>query len=388
MTTEHTATSRVGPTTVLTLVRRGVPGERPAGYTRMISTEPDGPNRGDLFLTWDAGWPEGFPVHRSPGVGEDAGRDWEFAGSATGGVGAGGFRMQPSLYELPADFAGLPKGTILLAGQATSPDEQASNLVIFASNNRGTSWRPVSHIDTGGPIDYDPSASSTTTTIWEPELELIGDELMCFFSDERYKDDDILQAIVHRASRDLVTWGERVIDFGVPDRMTRPGMFVAAKNAGGDLALGVMEIVGHPQVPINLLYSTSSSSWNPPEHIGETLVAADGTWLSGTPNLTWTRPPGSADSIIFVTGRFAYDGQGRLVDRAIVNIHSGRGPWASIDLPLPTGGTPESSVLAGYSQTLLLTRDGKWLVQATTVLNDVGTTDVIVATRPVEGFEG
>jgi hypothetical protein len=388
MTTDHLETPRADASVALTVVRRGVPGERPAGYTRMISTDPDGPNGGDLFLTWDAGWPEGFPVHRSPGLGDDAGREWEFAGLATGGVGAGGFRMQPSLYELPADFAGLPRGTLLLAGQATSPDEQTSNIVIFASNNRGSSWRAVSHIDTGGPIVYDPSPDSTTTTIWEPELELIDGELLCFYSDERFKDQGILQAIVHRASSDLRTWNERALDFGVPDRRTRPGMFVAAKDSGEDFALGVMEIVGRPLDPVYLLFSTSRTSWAPPDQVGEPLIADDGTWLSGTPNLTWTRPPGASESVIFVTGRFSYDTDNRLVDRAIVNTHSGRGPWTSIDLPLPTGGVPESSVLAGYSQTLLLTRDARWLVQATTVLNDVGTTDVIVATKPFEGIEG
>ncbi|HEX4402630.1 MAG TPA: hypothetical protein VHZ98_15015 [Galbitalea sp.] len=388
MTTDHLETPRTDASTVLTLVRRGVPGERPAGYTRMISTDPDGPNDGDLFLTWDAGWPEGFPVHRALGIGEEAGRDWQFAGLAKGGVGAGGFRMQPSLYELPEEFSGLLKGTLLLTGQATSPDELTSNIVIFASNDRGTTWRPVSHIDTGGPIVYDPSPESTTTTIWEPELELIDGELLCFYSDERYKGEGILQAIVHRASRDLVVWSERVLDFGVSDRAIRPGMFVAAKNSDQDFALGVMEIVGRPLDPVNLLFSMNPTDWSPPEHIGETLVAADGTWLSGTPNLTWTRPPGAAESLVFVTGRFSYDAEDRLVDRAIVNIHSGRGSWTSIDLPLPTGGDPESTVLAGYSQTLLLTRDGKWLVQATTVFNDVGTTDVIVATKPFEGIEG
>lgn len=387
MTTDHLDTSRAGASTVLTVVRRGEPGERPAGYTRMISTDPDGPNGGALFLTWDAGWPEGFPVHRAPGLGADAGREWEFAGFATGGVGAGGFRMQPSLYELPGDFAGLPKGTLLLAGQATSPDEQTSNIVIFASNDRGTTWRPVSHIDTGGPIIYDPSPDSTTTTIWEPELELIGGELLCFYSDERFKREGILQAIVHRASRDLLAWGERVLDFGVPDRNTRPGMFVAAKNLGTDFALGVMEIVGRPLDPVNLLFSVSPTSWTPSDYVGETLVAEDGTWLSGTPNLTWTRPPGATEAVIFVTGRFSYEGRNRLVDRAIVNSRSGRGAWTSIDLPLPTGGDPGSSVLAGYSQTLLLTRDARCLVQATTVFNDVGTTDVIVATKPFEGIE-
>jgi len=386
MTTDRVSKPRPNGNTTLALIRRGVANERPAGYTRMISTDPDGPNGGDLFLSWDAGWPEGFPVHRATGLGENAGQDWSFAGFATGGVGAGGFRMQPSLYELPAEFAGLSKGTLLLSGQATSPDEQTSNIVIFASNDRGITWRPVSHVDTGGPIVYDPSSESTTTTIWEPELELIGDELVCFYSDERYKPDGILQAIVHRVTRDLAHWSDRTLDFGVPDRKTRPGMFVAAKNSGQDFALAVMEIVGRPLDPVNLLYSISPTSWGPTDHVGETLVSDDGTWLSGTPNLTWTRPPGAAESFVFVTGRFSYDSENRLVDRALVNTRSGRGSWTTIDLPLPTGGDPASSVLAGYSQTLLLTRDGERLVQATTVPNEVGTTDVIVATQPFDGI--
>jgi hypothetical protein len=387
VTANSTGAPRTDGRTVITVVRRGVAGERPAGYTRMIATDPDGPNRGDLFLTWDAGWPEGFPVHRAAGTGEKPGTSWEFAGFAAGGVGAGGFRMQPSLYELPAEFAGLPKGTLLLAGQATSADEQTSNIVIFASRDRGASWRPVGHVDTGGPIVYDPSPESVTSTIWEPELELIGDRLFCFYSDERYKDAGILQAIVHRSSRDLENWSDRVLDFGVPDRRMRPVMFLGAKNAWPDSALGVMEIVGPPGVPVYVVLSDSPSSWGPPERIGDILVADDGTWLSGTPNLTWSRPPGASDPVIFVTGRFAYDSEGRSVDRAVVNTNSGRGAWASIELPLSPGGDPHSSVLAGYSQTLLLSRDGQWLVQATTVLNDVGTTDVVVATRPFEGIQ-
>ncbi len=115
-----------------------------------------------------------------------------------------------------------PSILLLLAGQATSPDRQTSNIVIFASNDRGETWRAVSHVDTVGPIVYDPSPDSTTTTIWEPELELIGDELVCFYSDERYKSEGMLQTIVHRSTRDLASWSERTLDFGVPDRTTVP----------------------------------------------------------------------------------------------------------------------------------------------------------------------
>lgn len=386
MTSSPLTSLRHDPSTVVTVVRHGAPNERPAGYTRMLATDPQGPNNGNLFLTWDAGHPEGFPVYRSVGVGDQAGRDWKVVGQATGGMGAGGVRMQPSFYELPAEFAGLPRHTLLLAGQATSVDEQTSNIVIFASNDRGETWRPVSHVDTGGAIVYDPSPESATTTIWEPELELVRGELVCFYSDERYKSDGMLQTIVHRSTRDLLSWGERTVDFGVPDRTTRPGMFVAAKNMDPGFAVGVMEIVGLPLDPVHLLSSHDALSWGEPSAVGHKLVSADGTWLSGTPNLSWTKALGFAQPVVIVTGRFAYDANNHVVNRALVNTTGGRGAWTSIELPIATNGDPASDVLAGYSQTLLLTCDGRRLVQATTVPNDIGTTDVIVASKPFGGF--
>jgi hypothetical protein len=375
--------------TTATLIRPGVAGERPAGYTRMIQTDPDGPNGGALFLTWDAGWPEGFPVFRAPGTGARAGLDWERVGEATGGVGAGGFRMQPSFYELPREFAGLAAGTLLLAGQAVTEDEQSSNIVIFASNDAGCTWRPVSHVDTGGPIIYDPSPESTTVTIWEPELELRGAELVCYYSDERYKAGGMLQTIVHRTSRDLVTWSDRVLDLGVGDRQTRPGMFVTARGLADTFA--VVEIVGRPGVPVNLRRPVGDTDWGDPADLGERLVADDGTWLSGTPNLTATRLHGAGNgddsATVIVTGRFAYDSTDRLVDRALINTASGRGTWKSIELPFSPGDDRDDGILTGYSQTLLLTNDGQRLVQATTVRNDVGTTDVVVAVAPYEGTD-
>jgi hypothetical protein len=387
MTSSPPAAVRNESNTVVTLVRRGEPNERPAGYTRMIATEPTGANRGNLFLTWDAGHPEGFPVYRASGIGDRAGQEWTMVGQATGGVGAGGVRMQPSFYELPAEFAGLPQHTLLLTGQSTSIDEQTSNIVIFASNDCGETWRVVSHVDSGGAIVYDPSSDSSTDTIWEPELELIGDKLFCFYSDERYKGDGMLQTIVHRSTRDLDSWSERTLDFGIADRTTRPGMFVAAKNFEQDFALGVMEIVGRPLDPVHILNSTDPAFWGDPSQIGDKLVAGDGTWLSGTPNLTWSRPLGFDQPAVIVTGRFAYDRDGNVVNRALVNQDAGRGEWTSMELPIATNGDPSSDVLAGYSQTLLVTRDGRRLVQATTVPNDIGTTDVVVASKPFRGFD-
>jgi hypothetical protein len=164
-------------------------------------------------------------------------------------------------------------------------------------------------------------------------------------------------------------------------------MFVAAKNLDLEFALAVMEIVGRPLDPVHILRSHDPAAWGDPADIGEKLVAVDGTWLSGTPNLSWSRPLGFARPVVIVTGRFAYDRDGNVVNRALVNEQAGRGDWISTELPVATNGEPSSDVLAGYSQTLLLTRDGRRLVQATTVPNDIGTTDVVVASTPFTGFQ-
>ncbi|MDY5506648.1 MAG: hypothetical protein SPG17_07375, partial [Schaalia hyovaginalis] len=68
-----------------------------------------------------------------------------------------------------------------------------SKLVIYKSFDQGLTWSYHATIDTGGPAVYDPSSSSSTTTVWEPSLAIDRyGELVAFFSDERQKANGVL----------------------------------------------------------------------------------------------------------------------------------------------------------------------------------------------------
>lgn len=352
-------------------------GEREPNYPRLTATA-----SGALLLVFDYGLPDAagllaFPVYRS----DDGGATWTRAGHIRDTALGVGHRFQPTLYELPAPIGGFPAGTILAAGNAIPDDMSQTHLVLYASTDGGRGWRFLSVIDSGGPAVYDPGPDSTTSAVWEPELELIGGELVCFYSDERYKDRDMLQVLLHRSTSDLRQWSEPVLDFGVPDRFTRPGMLVTTPALPDGRVLGVLELVGPPGVPVHLVSSPDGLDWTPADGVGVRLESVEGTRLSGTPNISWTRPPGADHATVLVTGRIAVGAGGDIRNVGLVNHTSGDGDWYEVPLPVAARIAPDDAN-AGYSQTLLLSADGRTLIQATSRRNAAGNLDIVVGTAP------
>lgn len=359
-----------------TVVLRGQPGETGPLYTRLLATDPAGPHGGVLLLTAEVYRDVGsrgpvFPIFRSVD-----GRDWELVAEVADTAYGVGNRYQPVLYELPAPFAGLPAGTILLAGSSIPADMSSTTLVVYSSADGGHTWEYRSTVDAGGPAQYDPAPTATTTAVWEPCLELIGDRLVCFYADERRKSDGMLQVIVHRSTVDLVSWSAPQLDFGVADRFTRPGMFVMTGRMPDGVHRGVLEIVGPREVPIRLVESPDGLDWGAPDEMGELLVASDGTMLSGTPNIHWRQEQDGSVTVV-ATGRHSIDADGRETNRALVNLHGGSGPWHSFELPVAAERRLDADS-SGYSQSLLWNAAGA-LVQATTVRNEVDSHDIVVA---------
>jgi hypothetical protein len=358
------------------IVLRGEPGETGPLYTRLLATDPTGLHGGVLLLTAEVYRDVGatgpvFPIYRSVD-----GRRWELVAEVTDTAYGVGNRYQPVLYELPASFAGLPGGTILLAGSSIPADMSSTTLVVYSSGDGGRTWEYRSTVDIGGPAEYDPSPSATTTAVWELCLELIGDQLVCFYADERHKSDRMLQVIVHRATGDLLSWSEPQLDFGVADRFTRPGMFVTTGRMPDGMHRGVLEIVGPREVPIQLVESADGLDWGAPHEVGMTLVASDGTSLSGTPNIHWHREPNGSVTVV-ATGRHSIAPDGRETNHALVNLDGGSGPWQSFELPIAAERRLEGES-SGYSQSVLWNSAGE-LVQATTIRNDCDSHDIVVA---------
>jgi len=359
-----------------TIVLAGLVDETGPLYTRLLATDPAGPNAGALLLTaevyrdLDDGRPA-FPIYRS----EDGGLSWQLIAQVRDDALLLGHRHQPVLYELPEPFAGLPAGAILLAGNAIPRDMSSTHLVLYSSTDGGESWLYRSTIDAGGPAVCDSSAGATTTSVWEPDLLLVDGALLCFYADERRKSEGMHQSISLRTTTDLQEWSEPTLVKGVPDAVSRPGMFVSTGRMPGVGYGAVMEVVGEQSVPVRWVTSEDGVDWGATGDLGVQLVSERGVALTATPNVYWRREPSGTVTVI-ATGRTALDPAGTPVNIALVNRDGGRGAWHEIDLP-----TAAERVMggddSGYSQSLAWNAAGD-LVHATTVRNDRGSNDIVV----------
>lgn len=87
----------------------------------------------------------------------------------------------------------------------------------------------LSEVDNGGPCTYDPSVTSTTTTVWEPFLNLSKDgKLVCYYSDERQKENGVLQAVSFKTSSDGKNWSSLSNVAAITNKKDRPGMITVS----------------------------------------------------------------------------------------------------------------------------------------------------------------
>ncbi|NMM15801.1 MAG: exo-alpha-sialidase [Cellulomonas sp.] len=318
--------------------------------------------------------PEGraFPVWRST----DDGRSWDLIARVVDSHLLIGNRYQPTLYELPVDFGGSPRGTLLLAGNAIPDDMSETHIVLYASQDQGASWQFVTEVDAGGPAIYDSAATATTTAVWEPNLYMAQGRLVCAYADERLKGHGMLQVLCHRSTADLIGWSEPVIDFGVPDLYRRPGMFVSTGELPDGTFRAVFEVVGPRTVPIHIASSSDGLHWGDVDDLGQQLVSETGTTLSGSPNIAWRVSPLGRVQLL-VTARLSIEADGTPSNVALYNADGGAAAWRSVPLPIPASRDLDLEN-SGYSQSLTWTKQGA-LLQATSIVNAVGSHDIVTA---------
>ncbi len=147
-------------------------GGAPAGttYAKIVVLKNSGGNNGTQIVTYDQlvlqGGVQVYPIWRST----NDGASWTKVADVNPSVQFPTLTRtaQPFLFEVSQTTGNLAAGTLLLAGMIMPTDRSSSRLVVYKSTDQGTSWSYLSTIDTGGPAVYDPSPSSTTTTVWEP----------------------------------------------------------------------------------------------------------------------------------------------------------------------------------------------------------------------------
>ncbi|WP_255681362.1 exo-alpha-sialidase [Natrinema sp. SYSU A 869] len=269
----------------------GAPGPG-AMYPRVVCLDHDESEGETLLATFEqyesidndgTGQPV-FPLYRSP----DGGETWSRFSEIRDMQNGWGLRYQPTLFELPESIGPWSAGTILAAGNSIPDDRSRTKIDVYASEDGGRNWSSVSTVATGGKAV--PQAGATP--VWEPEFAIDADgNLVCYFADERHREEGYAQLVGHRVSRDGGrTWGEETFDVAIPDGEQRPGMPVVTTLPDGGYAM-VFEIVG-PKYDGGIFVKTSPDgrSWGEPADIGAPVRTAEGT-SSRTAPTSRGRPP-------------------------------------------------------------------------------------------------
>ena len=318
-----------------------------AMYPRCICLAHNGEKNGTLLATFECyshGTPV-FPIYES----NDDGESWHRLSEIRDEEKGFGCRFQPHLLELPLTCGTVEEGTILCAGNIIPSDFSSSCLHLYQSTDCGKTWSFLSEIVSGGHAVVDPREPDANRPVWEPFLTVTPDgKLLCFYSDERRAaGSGYNQLLAHKVSPDGGrTWGEEKIDVAFPGGRLRPGMPVVAALPRGRFIM-VYEMVNQDKIPVYFRISDSIEDWGDRDFMGNPICAADGSYLTGTPYVSWI-PQGGSEGTILVTGRgFSH---------IMANSRMGEGFFVKLDSLVDIDNT---CGFAGYSQCILPLHGGK-----------------------------
>ena len=260
-------------------------------YANGLQLKHNGTANGQILATFEQythGTPV-FPIYRST----DGGGTFQRLSEVRDTQNGWGMRWQPALFELPVAVGGFPAGTILAAGASVPGDRSATKIDMYASTDRGLTWRFVSNIATGG------AAQSVNgyTPVWEPYFVMNGSRLIVYYSDQR--DTRYGQKIVHQVTTNLVNWGPVVNDMTAPSYNPRPGMPTVARLPNGNYVM-TFEYGGSSNGDYVVHYKISAD----PERFGSAaaipLRTTDGVAPQFTPYIAWS-PAGGPNGTLVVT---------------------------------------------------------------------------------------
>lgn len=321
-----------------------------AMYPRCICLAHNGEKNGTLLATFECYSHETpvFPIYES----NDDGESWHRLSEIRDEEKGFGCRFQPHLLELPVTCGTVEEGTILCAGNIIPSDFSSSCLHLYQSTDCGKTWSFLSEIVSGRHAVVDPREPDANRPVWEPFLTVTPDgKLICFYSDERRAaGSGYNQLLAHKVSPDGGrTWGEEKIDVAFPGGRLRPGMPVVAALPRGRFIM-VYEMVNQDKIPVYFRISDSIEDWGDRDFMGNPVCAADGSYLTGTPYVSWI-PQGGPEGTILVTGRgFSH---------IMANSRMGEGFFVKLDSLVDIDNT---CGFAGYSQCILPLHGGKQML--------------------------
>ena len=372
-------------------------GGAPAGttYAKIVVLKNSGTANGTQLVTFDQlvlqSGVQVYPIYRST----DNGTSWTHVTDVNPSATFPTLTRtaQPFLFEVTQTTGSLTAGTLLLAGMIMPADRSSSRLVVYKSTNQGTSWSYLSTIDTGGPAVYDPSPSSTTSTVWEPSLAIDSSGgLVAYFSDERQKASNVLQAVSYRRSTDGgATWGSLVNVSAPTNKSDRPGMITVTKLGDGRY-MATFEVVNRPSLsqntaPVYYKISNDGLNWGSTTSIGTPITLADGRGIGSSPYVKWV-PSGGPKGMVVVASKWSLTSSGAIDggQNLYVNYNLGDGPWERLPMAVTYDATDtQGGNFSGFAQGIDVSVDGRTLYQATNVENLVtDLNDIRVGSIPLD----
>ena len=367
----------------------------PAGttYAKTVVLKHSGSYNGRILVTYDQlVWVNGkqvYPIYSS----SDNGATWTHLSDVVPGNDFSTLikTSQPSLYEVPQATGGLAAGTLLLAGNIMPSDKSSTRIVVYKSTDHGATWSYLSTVDSGGPAVYDPSATSTTTAVWEPSLGLdSAGALVCYFSDERQKASGILQAVSYHVSTDGgATWGTEGNVTAIANDSDRPGMITVTALPNGKY-MATYEVVNRPSTTLNTAvvyykFSNDGITWTASD-LGTPIKLANGRGLGSSPFVKWVAG-GGPNGMVVVSAKWALDSSGNISggQNFYVNYNLGQGPWERLPYAVTYDASDtQGGYFAGFAQAFDTSVDGNTLYQATDVENLTTTyNDIRVGSIPL-----
>ncbi|KAF2678854.1 glycoside hydrolase family 93 protein [Lentithecium fluviatile CBS 122367] len=297
---------------------------------------------GDLLATWENYSPEPPPVYFPIYKSADNGYTWKEISRVQDQGYGWGLRYQPFLYVLPEDFAGYRAGTVLLSGSSIPTDLSKTQIDLYASTDKGKTWKFVSHIAAGG----EARPNNGLTPVWEPFLMKHKNTLICYYSDQR---DNAThgQKMVHQTTTDLKTWGPVIDDVAYPKYTDRPGMPTVVQLPNKKFIM-TYEYGGGPvtsgyQFPVYYKIVDDPEKFGPAT--GISLKATDGTIPTGSPYVVWS-PVGGANGTIIVSAHSNTE--------VFINTGLGLGSWKKVSTPEATHYTRHLRVLQDTKKLLIM----------------------------------
>ncbi|KAF2396176.1 exo-1,5-alpha-L-arabinofuranobiosidase [Trichodelitschia bisporula] len=261
-------------------------------YARsLLLKEPTNDNR-VILATWEnySQEPPWFPIYQST----DLGRTWKEISKVHDQVKGWGLRYQPFLYELEEPIGDFEAGTLLISGSAIPADLSQTWIELYASKDRGRTWKFVSHIVHGGRA----IPNNGETPVWEPFLLVHDKKMVVYYSDQRDPKKHG-QKLVHQSSKDLINWETLVQDAADPDKEGRPGMPTIAELPNGQFIM-TYENCGPLHCRVFYRLANDPTRFDRAKEI--TLKATDGTIPNGSPYVVWTRAGGPQGTIVVSSG--------------------------------------------------------------------------------------